>query len=94
MKRYIHYLYVILAAACWGETLGVTPKGTASRIRAVLKGYELMTDIPDGLSPDSLTASMALDKKAEGAKVRTVLLSQIGQCTGVPLTPSQLRDLL
>ena len=84
----------MVAAARWGETLGVTPEGTASRIRAVLKGYELMTDIPDGLSPDSLAASMALDKKAEGAKVRTVLLSQIGQCTGVPLTPAQLKSLL
>jgi len=84
----------MVAAARWGETLGVTPEGTASRIHAVLKGYELMTDIPCGLSPDTLAASMALDKKAEGSKVRTVLLSQIGQCTGVPLTPAQLKSLL
>ena len=37
---------------------------------------------------------MALDKKAEGAVVRTVMLMEIGACTAVPLTPDQLRALL
>ena len=84
----------MVAAARWGETLGVTPKGTAERIRAVLEGYELMTEVPAGLSAQALAATMALDKKAEGSTVRTVLLTEIGQCTGVPLTPDQLKAML
>ena len=84
----------MIAAARWGETLGVTPAGTAERIEKVLAAYGLMTAPPGGLSKDALAASMALDKKAEGSRVRTVLLTEIGACTAMPLTPAQLRDLL
>ena len=82
------------AAAGWGETLGVTPAGTQARLCGVLRGYGLKTDLPEGLRAGALAASMALDKKAEGASVRTVMLTSIGACTGVPLTPDQLRELL
>lgn len=84
----------MVAAARWGETLGITPAGTADRIKAVLTGYGLRTECPAGLDAGTLAATMALDKKAEGQTVRTVLLKEIGQCTGVPLTPQQLRALL
>lgn len=84
----------MVAAARWGETLGVTPAGTAARIKAVLAGYGLMTERPVGLDAEALAATMALDKKAEGNTVRAVLLTEIGRCTGVPLTPAQLRALL
>ena len=82
----------MVAAARWGEMLGITPKGTAERIRAVLKGYDLMTEVPDGLSAEALAATMALDKKAEGSTVRAVILTEIGKCTGVPLTPTSSGD--
>ncbi len=84
----------MVAAARWGERLGVTPAGCSERIKRLLQAYGLMTERPDGLSPDALAATMALDKKAVGASVRTVLLTGIGSCTGVPLTVAQLRDLL
>ncbi|MED9821396.1 MAG: 3-dehydroquinate synthase [Christensenellales bacterium] len=84
----------MLAAARWGEALHITPAGTADRLCAVLKGYGLMTDIPDGLTADALAGAMALDKKAEGQTVRAVLLTRMGECTGVPLTPDQLKALL
>lgn len=84
----------MVAAARWGETLGVTPAGTAARIKAVLAGYGLMTERPVWLDAEALAATMALDKKAEGNTVRAVLLTEIGRCTGVPLTPAQLRALL
>lgn len=84
----------MVSAARWGETLGITPSGTAERIRALLTAYQLMTDVPECLTAESLAASMALDKKADGAKVNTVILTKIGACTGVPLTPDQLRAML
>lgn len=81
--------------ACrWGEALGVTPAGTAERVKSVLKACGMLTDYPESLSPAQLAATMALDKKAEGSKIRTVLLTQIGACKGVPLTPDELRALL
>ncbi|MBR4039972.1 MAG: 3-dehydroquinate synthase [Clostridia bacterium] len=80
-----------MAAACrWGEALGYTPPGTAQRVTRVLEAYSLMTGYPAGLSPDMLAGQMALDKKAEGSKVRTVLLTGIGACRAVPLTPQEL----
>ena len=84
----------MVAAARWGETLGVTPAGTSARIRSVLSAYQLMTDPPAALDAQQLAETMALDKKAEGSTVRTVLLTEIGQCTGVPLTPDQLKAML
>ncbi|MBE5798650.1 MAG: 3-dehydroquinate synthase [Clostridiales bacterium] len=84
-----------MAAACrWGEALGVTPAGTAERVTNVLKAYDLMTGYPAGISSDTLAAQMALDKKAEGSKVRTILLTRIGTCKAMPLTPQALKALL
>lgn len=84
----------MVAAARWGEALGVTPAGTAQRIKNVLTGYGLMTERPEGLDAGTLAATMALDKKAEGSTVRAVLLTEIGACTGMPLTEEHLRALL
>lgn len=84
----------MVAAARWGEALGVTPAGTAQRIKNVLTGYGLMTERPEGLDAGTLAATMALDKKAEGSTVRAVLLTEIGACTGMPLTGEHLRALL
>ena len=84
----------MVAAARWGEALGVTPAGTAERIRRLLLAYGLPTDVPGGLSPAALAQTMALDKKAEGASVRTILLERIGACRAVPMTAAQLQALL
>ena len=84
----------MVAAARWGEALGVTPAGTAERIRRLLVAYDLPTDVPQGLSPAALAETMALDKMAEGASVRTILLDQIGACRAVPMAAAQLASLL
>lgn len=84
----------MVQAACWGETLGHTPAGTAKRIRDILIAYDLPHDMPENLSPAALAATMSLDKKAEGAVIRTVQLTKIGACKAVPLTADELRALL
>lgn len=84
----------MVAAARWGEALGITPAGTAQRIRALLLAYDLPVDIPGGLSPEALVSTMALDKKAAGSVIRTVMLTDIGACRIVPLDRDQLRSLL
>ena len=84
----------MVVAARWGELLGMTPEGTAQRIRALLAAYDLPTDIPEGLTHETLAGVMALDKKASGKTVRAVILTTIGSCTGVPLTSEQLGAML
>ena len=84
----------MVAAAKWGEGLGVTPAGTDERIERVLLAYGLPTKEPQGLSREQLAATMALDKKAEGSKVNVVLLTQIGACTGMPVDSEKLAQML
>ena len=84
----------MVAASGWGERLGITPAGTQARIRALLEAYDLPTQVPQGLSADALAATMALDKKAEGKTIKTVILTDIGACRGVPLTADALRAML
>lgn len=84
----------MVAAAKWGEALGVTPAGTHERIERVLLAYGLPTKEPEGLSREQLAATMALDKKAEGSKVNVVLLTQIGACTGMPVDSEKLAQML
>ncbi len=81
------------AAARWGERKGVTPPGTAKRLVALLDAYGLPSALPQGLSPEQLAETMALDKKAEGRTVRAVLLNRIGACDVFPMTARELVDL-
>lgn len=80
------------AAAVLGERRGITPPGTASRLRDLLTLYHLPSDYRDH-SPEELVARMALDKKATGKGVRGILLSRMGQAEVVSLTPEDLREL-
>ena len=84
----------MVAAGRWGEMLGVSPEGTARRIRSLLAAYALPTDIPEGLARDQLAAIMVLDKKASGKQVRAVLLKKIGEALCMPLTAEQLGGML
>ena len=81
----------MVAAAGWGEALGVTPAGTGARIERVLKAYGLPTERDERLTRAHLAAVMALDKKAEGDGVRCVLLTRIGACTGAVIRGAQLK---
>ena len=84
----------MVAAAGWGEALGVTPAGTGARIEQVLRAYGLPTERDERLTRAHLAAVMALDKKAEGDGVRCVLLTKIGACTGTVIRGAQLEALL
>lgn len=84
----------MVAAAKWGEALGVTPAGIDERIERVLLAYGLPTKKPEGLSREQLAATMALDKKAEGNRVKVVLLTQIGACMGMLVDSAKLAEML
>ena len=84
----------MVAAAGWGEALGVTPAGTGARIERVLKAYGLPTERDERLTRAHLAAVMALDKKAEGDGVRCVIMTEIGACTGVVIESGKMAEML
>ena len=75
-----------------GERLGVTPAGTGERVRQVLKQYGLPTE--DRFTWEEIVDATALDKKSDGATLRMILLSQIGESVIYPITREQLKPLL
>lgn len=78
-ERFIHgegvALGMVLAAQA-GECLGVTPAGTADRLRRLCGTFGLPTECP--YTPAQLAPLMALDKKALGKEIRLVLLREMG----------------
>lgn len=59
-----------------GEREGITPGGTAERMRRILKGYSLPTEAE--LDRDSLISAVSVDKKGVGDKINLILLREIG----------------
>ncbi len=66
----------MLIACTAGEQNGITPSGTAQRISAVLKKYNLKTK--DSHSLLQIVNAMSSDKKREGSRVKLIMLNEIG----------------
>ena len=75
-----------------GEKLGVTPAGTAERVREVLKRYGLPTQ--DRFTWGQVVEATALDKKSDGSTLRLILLSKIGESRIHPIEREELLGLL
>ncbi|MCL2812553.1 MAG: 3-dehydroquinate synthase, partial [Clostridia bacterium] len=84
----------MVAAARWGEALGVTPCGTADRIAALLAKYDLPVAVPTSVSANAIARAMSLDKKTDGDSVRLILLEAIGRATVRSVSRDVLADLL
>lgn len=66
-----------MVIACeYGEKWEITPKGTAARMREILKQYNLPQDV--AIEPDSLAEAVGVDKKGDGSKISLILLREIG----------------
>lgn len=59
------------------EKLGITEKGTAERLRAVLRKLHLPTTVP--VPAESLIPAVLQDKKRRGSRITLVMLPQIGK---------------
>ena len=82
----------IILAARLSERISLAPAGLEERLRRDWEAVGLPTDNP--FPPATLAADMAKDKKAEGDKVDFVLIRSIGDVVTVPLTVSEVIDLL
>ena len=65
-----------------GEKLGVTPAGTADRVREVLKRYGL--PIQDRFTWGQVVEATALDKKSDGSTLRLILSLRSGKAASIP----------
>lgn len=80
----------MVAEAMIGEKLGISPEGTAARVRAVLEIWGLPTAIPAGVPLERLTERMYRDKKAGAGEIAASLLDRIGSCRLVHSVPANI----
>ena len=59
------------------EALGMTPAGTAARIKAILEKYQLPTE--PGCDKSLLLEAMSRDKKKNGNNITLIVLKRIGE---------------
>jgi len=84
-----------------GETLGISPSGTAKRIAAVLELLHLPVALPDASQVDDLVAAMRTDKKVRAGEIRIAVPRAIGVAHGddgkgwtVPVSEPTIRQAL
>ncbi len=66
----------MVLAAKLGESISLTEMGTTKKILAILKQYELPTEIP---LEEGWEQTILLDKKMQGKDLSCILLSKIGE---------------
>lgn len=82
------------------ERLGVAEKGTAARVREVVRRAGLPDAHPASQDPDAIVAATRTDKKARGGMVEYALPSRVGAMAGaergwsVPVSEDLVRDVL
>ncbi len=69
---------------------GRMPADDAHKQDALLTALGLPTSLPDGLKRGPFLDALSLDKKADGATIKMVLCTGIGQVELVPLTPDDI----
>jgi 3-dehydroquinate synthase len=76
-------------AARRSEQLGHAPAGTSARLAALLRRFDLPTELPPHPRRAYLEA-LRVDKKSRNARIRYIVLRRIGRVSTVELTPAQI----
>ncbi len=79
----------MLVAARKSEQLGLSPAGTAERLRSLVLRFGLPSELPNHPRSAYLDA-LRVDKKMADSKIRFVVLRGIGRAETVPLAPREL----
>jgi 3-dehydroquinate synthase len=80
--------------ATLAERLGIAENGTAERVCDCLDRIGLPTTVPVGLDRDRILASLSLDKKKRGGRLRFALLKRIGEVELVEMDLERVREFL
>jgi 3-dehydroquinate synthase len=79
----------MLVAARKSEQLGLSPAGTAERIRSLVVRFGLPSELPNHPRSAYLDA-LRVDKKMVNSKIGFVVLRGIGRAETVPLAPREV----
>ncbi len=94
-RRYKHGEAIaigMIAAACIGETLGITRLGLREHIRIACANARLPLSLPSDVSDDDLIALLGRDKKSENGAAKFVLARALGDVVaGVAVEQSAIR---
>lgn len=71
-----------------GERDGITPTGTAKRMKKILENYSLPTQAQ--ITADDLQTAVGVDKKGDGSKINLILLEKIGKAMIQPVLKSEI----
>lgn len=82
----------MVRAAELGERLGLTPAGTAERVRALTGAFGLPGAIP--CTAEEYTAAVGLDKKGSGEEISVILLEEMGKAVPHRMTKTALLEEL
>lgn len=77
----------MVLAARLSAALGMATDTDTMILRALLQRFDLPTQLPAGLDPDTLLAHMRLDKKAQASGLRFVLWDGLGRARVVADVP-------
>ncbi|MFC3716916.1 3-dehydroquinate synthase [Luteimonas soli] len=77
----------MVLAARLSTALGMATDTDTMILRALLQRFDLPTQLPAGLDPDTLLAHMRLDKKAQASGLRFVLWDGLGRARVVADVP-------
>jgi len=80
-------------AARRSEALGHAPPGTANRLEALCRRFELPTE-PPAFPRRAYLAALRVDKKSRDSRIRFVVLEGIGRARTVPLRADELAAAL
>ncbi|MEG2571371.1 MAG: 3-dehydroquinate synthase, partial [Clostridia bacterium] len=81
----------MVASARIGEHLSLTASGTADKIAALLKRFNLPTELPCRLH--ELLEYIMIDKKTRDGYLNMILLTDIGHCTVRRTNLHELKEL-
>jgi 3-dehydroquinate synthase len=76
-------------AARRSEELGRASRGTEERLAALLRRFDLPTELPDHPRRAYLSA-LRVDKKSRDSRIRYIVLRRIGRAEAVDLTPAEI----
>lgn len=76
-------------AARRSEALGLAPEGTADRLEALCRRFELPTAVPNR-DRSAYLAALKVDKKKRDSRIQYVVLEGIGKARTVPQSPSDV----
>jgi 3-dehydroquinate synthetase len=70
----------MVAAARLSASLGSSGPDVADRIKSLLGGLGLVTELPEDLDREAVISAVSYDKKSSGGKVIFILTEAIGHC--------------